>query len=170
MRFLAGFSLGGNLLSKYAGEEGSDCPLSGLVSLANPWDLSLGDEYCKTGTLPNRFVYRYVLGDALRSLHYLHRHIFLNSPSSPLPAHLLEKIFKMSRISLSEFDDIITSALYGFKDSKDYYNQISSARVLHNLRIPLLGINSEDDPILGRDNLPYEEASSRLTIINSRDC
>ena len=139
--------------------------MSGLVSLANPWDLSLGDEYCKSGTLPNRFVFRYVLGEALRSLHYLHRHIFLNSPSPTLPAHLLDKLFKMSRISLSEFDDMITSALYGFKDSKDYYHKISSARVLHNLRIPLLGINSEDDPILGRDNLPYDEVSLVICVI-----
>ncbi|CAL1703610.1 unnamed protein product [Somion occarium] len=157
--FGLGFSLGANVLTKYSGEEGEDCPLSGVVALANVWDWCRGSQYGLNGNLANRFVYRYVLADALRSLHHLHRHIFLSSPSSPLPVDLLEKLSKMGRITLTDFDNMITSKLYGFKDANDYYTRISSVKVLDNLRIPLLGINSKDDPILGKDNLPYTEAS-----------
>lgn len=68
----------------------------------------------------------------------------------------------MGRITLTDFDNMITSKLYGFKDANDYYTRISSVKVLDNLRIPLLGINSKDDPILGKDNLPYTEVSMAL--------
>ena len=37
-----GFSLGANILAKYAGEEGSNTPLKGVVVLSNPWNFWKG--------------------------------------------------------------------------------------------------------------------------------
>jgi predicted alpha/beta-fold hydrolase len=38
--FGAGYSLGANILLKYAGEIAEKCPLAGLLSIANPFDLT----------------------------------------------------------------------------------------------------------------------------------
>lgn len=35
----AGWSLGGNILVRYLGEEGASCPISAAASLCNPLDL-----------------------------------------------------------------------------------------------------------------------------------
>ena len=36
----AGYSLGANILLKFAGETAEDCPFDGLLSIANPFDLT----------------------------------------------------------------------------------------------------------------------------------
>lgn len=53
---------------------------------------------------------------------------------------------------------MITSLAWEFKDAWDYYTQVSSSRFLDRLRIPVLGINALDDPIMGIVGLPIEEA------------
>ena len=37
--FGVGFSLGSNVITKYAGQLGSNCPLVGLASIGNPYDM-----------------------------------------------------------------------------------------------------------------------------------
>ncbi|KAK7693944.1 hypothetical protein QCA50_003518 [Cerrena zonata] len=156
--FGIGFSLGANIFTKYVCEEGGSCPLSGLVSLANPWDFQKGGVYTESGSLMSRFVYRYVLGGALQALYHRNRAIFLTSPQSTLSTSVLENLFARKRISLVEFDHTITAVAWGFKDAWDYYANISSPQFLDALRIPLLGINALDDPIMGCAGLPREEA------------
>ncbi|CAL1705526.1 unnamed protein product [Somion occarium] len=156
--FGLGFSLGANIFTKYVGEESDRCPLSGLVSLANPWDFYEGGKFNESGSFANRFVYRFVLGGAMRSLYHRNRNAFLTSSSSLLPNSLLEKLFSMPKLSLVEFDNLITTRMFGFDDAWDYYTQVSSCKVLNKIRIPVFGINALDDPILGTVGLPYEEA------------
>lgn len=150
-------------MTKYIGEEGEQCPMVAMVSLANVWDFVRGSHHIEKGTLINRLVYQNVLGGALRSLLHLHRHVFLSSPSSPLPKSLLEKLFGMKTVSLRQYDEMVTAPLYGFKDAADYYYQISSSGVIDKIRIPVLGINSLDDPIVGIGNLPFTQVSNFQT-------
>lgn len=94
----------------------------------------------------------------MRSLYHRNRNAFLTSSSSLLPNSLLEKLFSMPKLSLVEFDNLITTRMFGFDDAWDYYTQVSSCKVLNKIRIPVFGINALDDPILGTVGLPYEEA------------
>lgn len=142
-------------MTKYVGEESEKCPMTAMVGLANVWDFVYGSYHIERGTLMNRLVYQNVLGGALRSLVQLHQHIFLSSPDSPLSKPLLQKLFGMRTVSLRQYDEMITAPLYGFKDASDYYYKISSSRVVDKIRIPVLGINSLDDPIVGKGNLPF---------------
>ena len=160
-----GFSLGANFMTKYIGEEGENCPMTAMVSLANVWDFVQGSHHIEKGTLMNRMVYQNILGGALRSLLHLHRHIFLSSPSSPLPKPLLDKLFRMRTVSLRQYDDMITAPLYGFKDASDYYYRISSSRLVDKIRIPVLGINSMDDPIVGKGNLPFTQVTKTPWVV-----
>ncbi|OBZ66910.1 hypothetical protein A0H81_13256 [Grifola frondosa] len=154
-----GFSLGANIMTKYAGEEGEDCPLSGMVVLANVWDFVKGSHHIERGTLANRLLYQNVLGGALRALLQLHQDVFLSAPSPPLSRELLARIFRKWIVSLREYDEMVTAPLYGFKDAADYYYSISSSRFVERIRIPCLAINSLDDPIVGKSNLPLSQVS-----------
>ncbi|EPQ51965.1 hypothetical protein GLOTRDRAFT_12169, partial [Gloeophyllum trabeum ATCC 11539] len=134
--FGLGFSLGANALTKYVGEEGPECPLSGFGSWVNRW------------------VYDFVLGGALQALLGRHRKVFYSDPSSPLPGALLDHFLSRKYVRLREYDDVITTRLYGFKDHMDYYSAISSSRVVDRISIPCLAINSNDDPIVTVENIP----------------
>jgi len=99
-----------------------------------------------------------VLGGALQRLYGLHKDVFYKAKNPPIDLALLDKLFRQSKITLPQFDNLITAPLYGFKDAMDYYYQVSSCNVLDNIKIPVLGINSLDDPIVGPKYLPYANA------------
>jgi len=145
-------------MTKYVAEEGSDCQLTGMISIANPWDFHKGVAYAEKGSLWNWYIYRFVLGGALQRLYELHKDIFFKAKNPPLDLEVLKHTLLRHKITLRQFDNSVTAPLYGFKDAMDIYYHASSAKVLHNIRIPVLGINSLDDPIVGRDYLPYDEA------------
>ncbi|KAI0753262.1 AB-hydrolase YheT [Daedaleopsis nitida] len=153
-----GFSLGANILTKYVGEEGERCPLQGLVTLANPWNFTAGAHHLPS-TFLGKHVYRYVLGSALRALLHLHRRIFLQAEELPVSRALLEDVFRRRSITLRQYDEHIAAPLYGFKDAWDYYEKISSCRVIPDIKIPCLAINSIDDPITGAGSLPIREVA-----------
>lgn len=153
---LSGFSLGANILTRYVGEEGDACPLSCMVGLANVWDFVEGSYHIEHGTLANRLIYQNVLGGALRALLHSHKKAFL-LPESPLHPSTLRAVFNKRTISLREYDELVTAPLYGFADADDYYRSISSSAFISGIRIPCLGINSLDDPIVGERNLPIAQ-------------
>jgi predicted alpha/beta-fold hydrolase len=74
----AGFSLGANILLKYAGETGKDCPFSGLVSIANPFDLTATNRELHA-TWFKRNIYSWRLAGNLIRVLKKHLHIFEKS-------------------------------------------------------------------------------------------
>ncbi|THH31102.1 hypothetical protein EUX98_g3064 [Antrodiella citrinella] len=165
--FGLGFSLGGNIVAKYVGEEGANCPLSGAVVLANPWDFKRGSEHLEQGTFLNRLVYRYVMGGALMTLLNLHSDVYLSAPSDQLlVSHdYIRRTLSHKKLSLKEVDDLWTAPIWGYKDANDYYAHISSSKVVDNVSIPLLGINSRDDPMVADLTLPITEVERNPWII-----
>lgn len=154
---MLGFSLGANALTKYAGEEGESCPLSAIVSVANVWDFIKGSHHIEHGSVFNRFVYNNILGGALRSLIYTHRYAFEKHPSSSIQGSL-QRLFNERFVSLRTYDELVTTKLYGFHSADDYYASISSIRFISKIRVPFLGLNAMDDPIVGANTLPICEA------------
>ncbi|KZS96676.1 AB-hydrolase YheT [Sistotremastrum niveocremeum HHB9708] len=162
--FGVGFSLGGNAITKYCGEEGDDCPFSAAVSVANVWDFLRGNYHIEGGTLLNHYVYDGVLGGALQSLLGLHKHAFPeNAPG--LPYIPTESLLKAKGVTLRYFDDRVTAPVFGFKSALDYYTQISSTRWVERVKIPLLGLNARNDPIVSEANHPDVQIRSNPYVI-----
>jgi len=158
--FGIGFSLGANILTKHIAEESESCPLSGAVALANVWDFVTGSIHIESGTFLNRHLYRNVLGGAMKALLHRHQHIFHSPPpnsKSPFPKEVMDKVFNRKRISLKEYDDLIQAPMFGFRDAMDYYDHVSSAKLVERIRVPLLGINSWNDPVISSECLPIEK-------------
>ena len=74
----AGFSLGANILLKYAGETGKDCPFSGLISIANPFDLTATNRELHA-TWFKRNIYSWRLAGNLIKVLKRHLHVFEKS-------------------------------------------------------------------------------------------
>ena len=136
--FVAGFSLGGNMALKLAGELGERGRevLAGVCSVSPPIDLAKSVEECAR---PHNFLYenRFVgkLKDRVRKRHPMAPDLF--------PLEHLPKVK-----SIYDFDDYYTARIFGFGGAANYYATQSSHQFLSRIRIPTLVIHSNDDPLI----------------------
>jgi predicted alpha/beta-fold hydrolase len=137
-----GFSLGGNILLKYLGEEGAAAPLIAAAAISVPFDLAAGARRLERGF--SRAYRRYLVGKLKRK--------------TLAKAALLDGRVDLERVRRSrtfvEFDDAATAPLHGFADASDYYARSSSNRFLAAIRVPTLLIHSQDDPFLPAGAIP----------------
>ncbi|KAJ1666947.1 hypothetical protein IW140_004797 [Coemansia sp. RSA 1813] len=145
-----GFSLGANLVTKYVGEQGADCPLKAAISVCNPFDLAASSDAVEKPSFRNRHIYTPAMLLGLMNLYKRHRTMMETGPVE-LDADAIGKITR-----IRQFDDLITARAFGYKDSTDYYNQCSSAQFLPDIRIPFLAISSLDDPVCPEEIIPRE--------------
>jgi len=143
-----GWSLGANILVRYLGEEGEAAPLTAAVSLCNPFNLMLSDRTISRGF--NR-IYDRRLADSLRGILSSHRQIF-EQQESPVD---LEKALRCK--SIREFDVAVTVPTFGWKSVDDYYAGSSSCLSIPSVRVPLLCVQAENDPIAPEAAIPYDE-------------
>lgn len=140
---LAGFSLGGNVLLKWLGEQGAAAPsqLRAAAAVSVPFDLGRGAREIEHGF--SRLYTRHFL----RSLRAKARATFARYPAR----------FDLDRVAAARtlwaFDDSVTAPLHGFRDAADYYARSSSIGFLTDIRVPTLLINALDDPFLPREVL-----------------
>ncbi|MGD0958249.1 MAG: hydrolase [Methylomonas sp.] len=147
----AGFSLGGNVLLKWLGEQGDNVKLFAAVAVSAPLQLDACATYLDQGFSR---IYRNLLIKDLRR--------YLAAKEAHLRRHQLhaeaEKIKALGDLSAIrsfwEYDGQVVAKLYGFKDAADYYRQSSSRQYLKSIRIPSLIIQAEDDPFLPASILP----------------
>jgi predicted alpha/beta-fold hydrolase len=137
-----GFSLGGNVLLKWLGEQGSDAPLSTAIAISVPFDLDSAARQLQRGLSR---IYRNHLLARLR------QSVVAKSESHPppVPLHRLRTLR-----SFHDFDNAITAPLHGFRDVDDYYQRSSSKSFLKHIRVPTLILQSRDDPFLPVTALP----------------
>jgi predicted alpha/beta-fold hydrolase len=137
--FLVGFSLGGNVALKLAGELGETSLLAGVCAVSTPIDLAA---CVRCLGRSENFLY------SRRFLNRLRERIRLKSKLSP---HLysIEGLDEVRTIW--EFDDRFTAPLFGFGTAANYYETQSAARFLDAIRVPTLVICAEDDPLVPFD-------------------
>jgi predicted alpha/beta-fold hydrolase len=154
-----GFSLGGNVLVKYLGEEGKRGKegkrtgiLQAAAAVSVPYDLAAGSDHVERGFSR---VYRAYLMRKLRRKIAAKRHLL---------AELIDVELALRAVTFREFDDAATAPLHGFRDADDYYRRSSSRRFIRHVVVPSLLINAEDDPFLPAACLSAieVEANSRL--------
>jgi predicted alpha/beta-fold hydrolase len=143
---MAGCSLGGNVLVKWLGEQGTSVPpqIKAAAALCVPFDLALSG---KTLDGPGfwRWVYRtrFLRSLKKKSLEKLKR----------FPGAADEPRVRRAR-TLLEFDDALTARIHGFAGAEDYYAQSSSKPYVARVRVPLLLLSAQDDPFIPPECVP----------------
>jgi uncharacterized protein len=136
---LAGFSMGGNLVLKLAGEWGRDnvAPreLVAVAGISPAMDLGISSDALH---LPQNRIYEW------KFLWGLQRRMMRKSSLFP------ERFARPPRFwrSLREFDEKITAPYSGFTGADDYYARASSAQLVQYIRVPTLIIHASDDPFI----------------------
>jgi len=136
--YLAGFSLGGNVVLKLAGELGDAGPrlLAGVCAISTPIDLAACVKALDRRAnliYARRFLSR--LKDRVRIRHAQSPHLY--------PLEPLAKIR-----TIYEFDDCYTARVFGFGDAANYYRTQSSNQFLERIRLPALVVIAKDDPMI----------------------
>jgi hypothetical protein len=133
---LVGYSMGGNLVLKLAGEWGNRPPLSAVATVCPAIDLAAGSDALHE---PQNRLYE------ARFLRGLMRRF--RRKASLFPADYQPETIGPIR-SLREFDDKIVARYCGFKDADDYYFRAASARVIDCIAVPTLVLSAQDDPFI----------------------
>jgi predicted alpha/beta-fold hydrolase len=137
--FLMGYSLGGNVVLKLAGELGSrakDLGIAGLVSVSTPLDLMA---CCLRMQEKRNFIYSNKFIERLKARYRRRAAEF----PEVFPLDGLDEVK-----SVLEFDDKFTSKAFGFGNAANYYGTQSSQAFLQGISIPGLLIHSADDPLI----------------------
>jgi len=152
--FLTGFSLGGNVSLKLAGELGAGAEgiLAGVCAVSTPIDLAACVK--RIAQPDNRLYERRFLARMRQRLLSTGRYTKeqLNRPKS-----------------IYEIDDQITAPSFGFGTADNYYATQSSKRFLNRIQIPTLLIQAEDDTFIPFDmfrRLPFTE-NSHLRLLST---
>lgn len=131
--FLAGFSLGGNVVVKLAGELGDRGPelLAGVCAVSAPLDLAACSR--RMAKPDNRIYQRRFVRRMRQRLCATNRYD--------------TRDFKGLNTVMA-IDNRITAPSFGFGDAANYYHTQSGMRYLQGLRVPVLLIYSKDDTLV----------------------
>lgn len=149
--FLAGFSLGGNVVLKYTGERADKIKpiIKAVVGISVPCDLrATSYNFLKK----DNFLYQW------RFIRSLRKKALSKIKRFPEYKHLKTEIENCK--TFFDFDNLITAPYNGFKDAEDYWKQSSCKQFIKSVRVPALLINALDDPFLPSKCYPYDEAKS----------
>jgi hypothetical protein len=134
---LVGYSMGGNLVLKLAGEWGDQPPLCAVAAVCPAVDLAPGADALHE---PLNRAYELNFLRGLRARYARKRELF---PASYLPAAEIGPLR-----SIRQFDHKIVSRYCGFRDADDYYYRAASARVVDRIALPTFILHALDDPFI----------------------
>ncbi|HMF57051.1 MAG TPA: alpha/beta fold hydrolase, partial [Pyrinomonadaceae bacterium] len=139
--FICGFSMSGNIVLKYAGEEAEDIPreISGVCAVSPSIDLSASA--CAIERRENWIYHRNFM-------------IYLRSRMRR-KKKLFPEVYDTSGLgkvrTMRQFDERFTAQHGGFDGADDYYTRASALPLISRIRTPTLIIHAQDDPFI-----PYE--------------
>lgn len=135
--WLVGYSMGGNLVLKAAGELGQTQPAFAGVAAVCP---NINPTVCARALEePRNWMYHRHFVTRLKSR--LRRKAVLFPGKWDLS--LLDRI-----TTISDFDDRYTAPDGGYRNGADYYNRAGARHVLDTIAIPTLIITAQDDPFI----------------------
>jgi len=156
--YLAGFSLGGNVVLKWLGEQKESAreKVHKAVAVSVPYDLVKAARLMDQGF--NRQVYTRKLLSTLKAK-ALHK-------EKRFPGILARNKVKRCK-TFEVFDREVTARVNGFKDEMDYWVNSSSLHKLADIRVETLLIHAADDPFFPGEIFPHTEVQQNARYLHS---
>ena len=144
---LIGFSLGGNVILKYLGEQTQpiNAAIGAAVVFSVPCDLAAS---AMKMARPENAVYME------RFMRLLHEKVL--AKMQMFPGEIADHFSRMR--TFEDFDEYYTAPLHGFRSAADYWEKASSKPLLAQIAVPTLLVNALDDPFLAPPCYPRQEA------------
>jgi predicted alpha/beta-fold hydrolase len=158
---VAGYSLGGNLALKLAGDFTPAPPpeLKAVCAVSPTMDLA-----CCVDALERRsnFAYQWNFVRNLKSR--------MRRKAAAWPGRY--DLAKLARVrTVRQFDEAFTAPHHGFEGASDYYHRASALRVVERIGVPALIIASDNDPFVPHDQFTRPEVAGNplVTVAITRD-
>lgn len=148
--FAVGYSLGGNVLLKFLGEEREQTLIDKAVAVSLPFDLGATTQFLQQGI---RKYYEYRFLRTLKNSVACKIELGMDMPVS------LKKLNNIH--TLYDFDNQITAPLHHFKDANDYYQGASCKQFLPAINTSTLIIHAIDDPFVPAEVIPQQKEVSK---------
>lgn len=157
-----GFSLGGNVLLKWLGEQQNNVNLFAAVAVSVPLVLSICSTKLDFGFSK---IYRANLLSELKD-YIFKKQQYLQKMGEIEHAKKLEQLGDLTKIrSFWEYDERVVAKLHGFKNAQDFYARSSSRQFLKNIVVQTLIIQALDDPFMTPNVIPHvDELSSSVQL------
>jgi uncharacterized protein len=135
---VAGYSLGGNLALKLAGDFGTNAPraLRAVCAVSPIIEVS---QCVHALERRQNLVYQW---NFVKDLKARMRRKARSFPG----AFAVQKLASVRTVRT--FDDVYTAPHFGFRDAEDYYHRVSAMRVIDRIQVPTLIITAADDPFV----------------------
>jgi uncharacterized protein len=153
---VAGVSLGGNALLRWAEESGAAAAqtAAAVAAVCSPIDLTAGGQ---------------AMGRGFARWSYTPMFLRTMKPRALAKWAQYPGLFDRKRLiaarNLYEFDDVFTAPLHGFKNTADYWALCSAKPLLHTIGIPALVLNARNDPFVPAWSLPAQrDVGPRVTL------
>ncbi len=147
---LVGYSLGGNIVLKLAGELGSRGKkyLRQVIAVSPPVDLHAS---VKMFAKPENGIYERKISEELRTY-----------------ALELDENFEVpNKLNLAEFDVLFTAPRGGFESALDYYSKCSSEPHVPNIELPCRILFAVDDPLVCHSTLDTVQLPPNVQIFKT---
>ncbi|XP_055386134.1 abhydrolase domain-containing protein 2 [Condylostylus longicornis] len=144
---LVGFSLGGNIVTKYMGEKTTKKPhkIIGAISVCQGYNAVEGTKWLLNWQNFRRF-YLYVMTENMKNIIMRHRHVLLTEEVKT-NCNLNEREI-IAAATLPELDEAYTRRIHNFPSVTELYTWSSCINYLDNIEKPMVFINSKDDPLV----------------------
>jgi len=128
---LVGYSLGGNVVLKLAGELGENALVASVCALSTPLDL--GACARRMGQRDNRIYER-------RFVKRMRERLSTTGRAKQAELRDVRSVY--------EIDDRFTAPSFGFRNAEHYYETQSAGKFLERIRVPALLIQAKDDTFI----------------------
>ena len=153
---VAGYSLGGNVAVRLAGDYGPEAPpqLRAIVAVSPTMHLGMCVEALEHRS--NRLYQWNFVRNLKRRM---------KRKARAWPGR-----FDLTRLgsvrTVRDFDEHFTAPHHGFRNAADYYHRASSLRVVDRVRVPTLVVSAADDPFIPPEQFgdPDIAANPRITV------
>lgn len=142
--FLCGFSLGGNVLAKWLGEEGNRVPrnVRAAAVISPPFDPGVSAP-----------TFHEILGGF-----YADNFLKTLKPKALAKAAQYPGVLDVKALEACHdfytYDTIVTAAFHGFEDAEDYWRKVGCHQFLDGIRVPTMLLTSADDPFNPAETIP----------------
>jgi uncharacterized protein len=151
---IAGFSLGANIVLKWAAEEGAKPPesIGAVTAVSCPFDLATCASHLdapRNWWMRARFL-QTMRQKALRK-------------AERFPEHFDARAIRAAW-TFRSFDEVVTAPIHGYRDAADYWSRASCGAHLGAIRTPTLIISALDDPLIPPAAVPRDCAAGNPAI------
>ncbi|XP_060784089.1 monoacylglycerol lipase ABHD2 isoform X1 [Neoarius graeffei] len=162
---VVGFSLGGNIVCKFLGEnQANQDKVLCCVSVCQGYCAQRAHETFLQWDQCRR-LYNFFMADNMKKIILSHKKSLFGQQSGKLDVGDLKCLYMAT--SLMQIDDCIMRKFHGHNSLKEFYEKESCVHYIHNVNVPLLMINSSDDPLVHESllTIPHSLAEQKENVI-----